>query len=192
MAPKVGPLLPVSDHRGGDDGALLFKGSAMTMRGAFAALSYMTCAVLLVMFNKAALSSYNFPCANVITLFQEFYSSCFIAMKRCRIICFSNGEPHKAGLVPPETILQTLPLSMAYLLYMLATMESVLRVNVPMYTTLRRTTVVFTMIVEYLLTRQKYTRHVVGSVILIVLGAFVAGAGDLIFQCLWLWHGFCC
>lgn len=30
-------------------------------------------AVLLVMFNKAVLSSYNFPCANVITLFQEFY-----------------------------------------------------------------------------------------------------------------------
>lgn len=27
-------------------------------------------AVLLVMFNKAALSSYNFPCANVITLLQ--------------------------------------------------------------------------------------------------------------------------
>lgn len=27
-------------------------------------------AVLLLMFNKAALSSYNFPCANVITLFQ--------------------------------------------------------------------------------------------------------------------------
>lgn len=26
--------------------------------------------VLLVMFNKAALSSYNFPCANVITLLQ--------------------------------------------------------------------------------------------------------------------------
>ncbi|CAL9097590.1 unnamed protein product [Musa acuminata var. zebrina] len=71
----------------------------------------------------------------------------------------------------------------------LATMESVHRVNVPMYTTLRRTTVVFTMIVEYLLTRQKYTLHVVGSVTLIVLGAFVAGAGDLIFQCLWLWHG---
>ncbi|XP_064971199.1 UDP-N-acetylglucosamine transporter UGNT1-like isoform X2 [Musa acuminata AAA Group] len=44
MAPKVGLLLPVSDRRGGDDGALLFKGSAMTMRGAFAALSYMTCA----------------------------------------------------------------------------------------------------------------------------------------------------
>lgn len=81
----------------------IFKGSPMTKRGAYAAISYMTCAglssflfvffpnfsnnspnqcpitcvlivtifaVLLVLFNKAALSSYNFPCANVITLCQ--------------------------------------------------------------------------------------------------------------------------
>ncbi|KAL2237334.1 UNVERIFIED_CONTAM: UDP-N-acetylglucosamine transporter UGNT1 [Sesamum indicum] len=51
-----------------------FKGSAMTRRGAYAAIFYMTCAVLLVMFNKAALSSYNFPCANVITLCQDFFT----------------------------------------------------------------------------------------------------------------------
>ncbi|KAJ0986582.1 hypothetical protein J5N97_004938 [Dioscorea zingiberensis] len=65
MAPSVpaakGMLLPVSDPpRGGGDESL-YKGSAMTKRGAYAALAYMTCAVLLVMFNKAALSSYNFP-----------------------------------------------------------------------------------------------------------------------------------
>lgn len=84
--------------------------------------------------------------------------------------------------MPLETIFHTLPLSIAYLLYMLATMESVRGVNVPMYTTLRRTTVMFTMIVEYLLTRQKYTHPVVGSVALIVLGAFVAGARDLSFD----------
>jgi len=71
----------------------------MTKRGAFAAVSYMSCSgtfllnsvpffhrhffkcflnplyplcsvVLLVVFNKAALSSYSFPSANVITLLQ--------------------------------------------------------------------------------------------------------------------------
>ncbi|CAI7812529.1 unnamed protein product [Closterium sp. NIES-54] len=42
----------------------------MTRRGMIAAVSYMICAVTLVMFNKAALSSFNFPCANVITLLQ--------------------------------------------------------------------------------------------------------------------------
>ncbi|KAF7830305.1 nucleotide-sugar uncharacterized transporter 3 [Senna tora] len=126
-------ILPVSDTPKDQDGKTnfklddkLFKGSAMTKRGAYAAISYMSCAVLLVMFNKAALSSYNFPSANVITLLQ------------------------------------------------LATMESVRGVNVPMYTTLRRTTVVFTMLVEYILVGQ--------SVGLIVLGAFIAGARDLSFD----------
>ncbi|XP_072997988.1 UDP-N-acetylglucosamine transporter UGNT1-like [Typha latifolia] len=183
-------LLPVSDPPrggGGGDDALLFKGSAMTTRGAYAALSYMSCAVLLVMFNKAALSSYSFPCANVITLFQMVCSTCILyAMKRWKIISFTVGElwtvSDSGSFVPLGTLLHTLPLSIAYLLYMLASMESVRGVNVPMYTTLRRTTVVFTMIVEYLLIRQKYTHHVVGSVALIVLGAFVAGARDLSFD----------
>ncbi|KAJ6831309.1 uncharacterized protein M6B38_349375 [Iris pallida] len=176
-------MLPVSDPpRGGDD--TLSKGSSMTKRGAYAALSYMTCAVLLVLFNKAALSSYSFPCANVITLLQMICSTCFLyAMKRLKLISFTVGETwavsDSTALVPLETLLHTLPLSITYLLYMLASMESVRGVNVPMYTTLRRTTVVFTMIVEYLLTRQKYSTSVIGSVSLIVFGAFIAGSRDL-------------
>ncbi|KAF8393169.1 hypothetical protein HHK36_021410 [Tetracentron sinense] len=179
-------MLPISDPSRGDES--LFKGSAMTKRGAYAAISYMACAVLLVMFNKAALSSYNFPCANVITLFQMIFSCSFLyAMRRWKIISFTVGEPWNTTdvsgiLVPFKTLVHTLPLALSYLLYMLATMESVRGVNVPMYTTLRRTTVVFTMIVEYLLTGQKYSSPVVGSVGLIVLGAFIAGARDLSFD----------
>ncbi|XP_077237932.1 UDP-N-acetylglucosamine transporter UGNT1-like [Tasmannia lanceolata] len=177
-------LLPISDPSRADES--LFKGSAMTKRGAYAAISYMACAVLLVMFNKAALSSYSFPCANVITLFQMICSTSILyAMKRWKIISFtvgetwSNSDHMSPSLVPFETLVHTLPLAVSYLLYMLATMESVRGVNVPMYTTLRRTTVVFTMLVEYLLTGQRYTSPVVGSVGLIVFGAFIAGSRDL-------------
>ncbi|XP_075518264.1 UDP-N-acetylglucosamine transporter UGNT1-like isoform X1 [Primulina tabacum] len=166
----------------------LFKGSAMTKRGAQAAISYMTCAVLLVMFNKAALSSYGFPCANVITLCQMISSCCFLyALRRLKIISFFSNESVSISdsskpLVPMKTLFDTSPLALTYLLYMLATMESVRGVNVPMYTTLRRTTVVFTMIVEYILVKQKYTIHIHGSVALIVLGAFIAGSRDLSFD----------
>lgn len=68
---------------------------------------------------------------------------------------------------------------LSFLLEKLAVMESIRGVNVPMYTTLRRTTVVFTMIIEYFMVGQKYTSSVFGSVGLIVLGAFIAGARDL-------------
>ncbi|KAL0016407.1 hypothetical protein SO802_003476 [Lithocarpus litseifolius] len=189
------PMLPISDPPGDEDRdkplrgeEKLFKGSAMTKRGAFAAISYMSCAVLLILFNKAALSSYSFPSANVITLFQMICSCCFLfVMRRLKIISFTVGESltvsdNVTSLVPLKTLRHTLPLAGAYLLYMLATMESVRGVNVPMYTTLRRTTVVFTMVVEYILAGQKYTSSIVGSVALIVLGAFIAGARDLSFD----------
>ncbi|KAG2691468.1 hypothetical protein I3843_08G011000 [Carya illinoinensis] len=188
-------ILPVSDPpRDEERGKLLkgdeklFQGSAMTKRGAYAAISYMSCAVLLILFNKAALSSYSFPSANVITLFQMICSCCFLyAMRRLKIISFTVGESltvsdNSTTFVPLKTLRHTLPLAGAYLLYMLATMESVRGVNVPMYTTLRRTTVVFTMVVEYILAGQKYTSSIVGSVGLIVLGAFIAGARDLSFD----------
>ncbi|XP_027183001.1 nucleotide-sugar uncharacterized transporter 3 [Coffea eugenioides] len=165
----------------------IFKGSPMTKRGAYAAISYMACAVLLVLFNKAALSSYNFPCANVITLCQMICSCCFLyALRRWKLISFHAGEAAMVdtfkSMVPLRTLINTSPVAVTYLLYMLATMESVRGVNVPMYTTLRRTTVVFTMIVEYILVRQKYTPPILGSVALIVLGAFIAGARDLSFD----------
>ncbi|CAA6669975.1 unnamed protein product [Spirodela intermedia] len=177
-------LLPLSDPQmrgsGGDES--LFKGSAMTKRGAVAAVSYMSCAVLLVLFNKAALSSYNFPCANVITLFQMISSTLILfAMRRWKIISFTAAESrtvsdnHLAGFVSLPTLLHTLPLSLAYLFYMVICSWC----ECSMYTTLRRTTVVFTIIVEYLLTRQKYSNSVLSSVGLIVFGAFVAGARDM-------------
>ncbi|XP_023760030.1 UDP-N-acetylglucosamine transporter UGNT1 [Lactuca sativa] len=190
--------LPVSDpspqQRGGAAAGeqRLFKGSTMTSRGAYAAVSYMSCAVMLVLFNKAALSSYSFPSANVITLFQMICSCSFLyILRRWKIISFTSGDTSSSSITDNststrflslQTLIQTSPLALTYLLYMLATMESVRGVNVPMYTTLRRTTVVFTMFVEFILIGQKYSRSVIGSVGLIVFGAFVAGSRDLSFD----------
>uniref|UniRef100_A0A0D6R2D5 Sugar phosphate transporter domain-containing protein n=1 Tax=Araucaria cunninghamii TaxID=56994 RepID=A0A0D6R2D5_ARACU len=184
-------LLPVTTGDASkEDVQLLWKGSAMTKRGAFAALSYMACAVLLVMFNKAVLSSYNFPSANVITLLQMICSIAFLyAMRSWNIISFRTVEGRSIItdtsfklFIPLETFLRTSPLSIAYLLYMIVGMASIRGVNVPMYTTLRRTTVFFTMVMEYFLSGQKHSCPIVGSVGLILLGAFVAGARDLSFD----------
>ncbi|KAK7260902.1 hypothetical protein RIF29_27201 [Crotalaria pallida] len=193
-------ILPVSDPPKDQDDVVgdrfykpptddkLFKGSAITKRGAYAAISYMSCAVLLVMFNKAALSSYNFPSTNFITLLQMVCSCCFLyLLRRSRIISFTAGESliisdNSTLFVSLKTLKHTFPLAAAYLLYMLVTMESVRGVNVPMYTTLRRTTVVFTMLVEFVLVRQRYTSSVIFSVGLIVFGALIAGARDLSFD----------
>ncbi|KAE9616329.1 putative sugar phosphate transporter domain-containing protein [Lupinus albus] len=159
-----------------------------TRRHVYAAISYMSCAVLLVMFNKAALSSYNFPSANFITLLQMVCSCFFLyVLRRWRIISFTASESliisdNSTKFVSLKTLKHASPLAAAYLLYMLVTMESVRGVNVPMYTTLRRTTVVFTMLVEFVLVGQRYTPSVIFSVGLIVFGALIAGARDLSFD----------
>ncbi|XP_022883321.1 nucleotide-sugar uncharacterized transporter 3-like [Olea europaea var. sylvestris] len=178
------PLLPVSDSGSGSSK----KSPTMTKKGAFAAISYMACAVLLVIFNKAAISSYNFPSANVITLFQMLFSCLFLyALRFWKIISFtSDGKlglnNHPAKLVPLKTIIHTLPLTISYLFYMVISMESIRGINVPMYTALRRTTVAFTMMMEYILLGQKHSPYFVGSVGTIILGAFIAGARDLSFD----------
>ncbi|KAH7574114.1 hypothetical protein JRO89_XS03G0253900 [Xanthoceras sorbifolium] len=169
------PILPISGSPKDEEkerllkgDERLFKGSAMTKRGANAAISYMTCAVLLILFNKAALSSYNFPSGNVITLFQMISSCSFLyVLRRWKVITFMVGESlttsdSNSTFVSFRTMMHTLPVAVTYLLYMLATVESIRGVNVPMYTTLRRTTVAFTMIVEYVLTGQKYTPPIIG------------------------------
>ncbi|KAE8657884.1 potassium channel SKOR-like [Hibiscus syriacus] len=71
----------------------------------------------------------------------------FSAVYQVSIVTVMEEEPVTLVL---EKLFHTLPLAVSYLLYMLITMESVRGINVPMYTTLRRTTVAFTMTVEYL------------------------------------------
>ncbi|EFJ34914.1 hypothetical protein SELMODRAFT_227486 [Selaginella moellendorffii] len=165
----------------------------MGRRGILAALSYMACAVLLVMFNKAALSTYSFPCANVITLLQIICSICLLYTLRywnwitfenepLEIILGKEGSTSKRLLVPMRTFKRTLPLSFSYLMYMVIGMASLRGVSVPMYTTLRRTTVLFTMAMEYAIMGQRHSREVICSVGVIVFGAFLAGARDFSFD----------
>jgi hypothetical protein len=95
----------------------------MTQRGAIVALSYMVIAVLLVMFNKAALSSYKFPCANVLTVMQMILStSVLFVLRKLDFIKFSDDSPNgKAAVkhfVPFRILRQISPLSIAYLFYM--------------------------------------------------------------------------
>ncbi|KAK7281618.1 hypothetical protein RIF29_09763 [Crotalaria pallida] len=165
------------------------KGSTMTRKGIYAAISYMASAVLLVMFNKAALSTYKFPFSNVITLCQMVCAFIVLyVMKSLRIISFTTvdeSQSHSynpARFVSLRTFVHNVPLALTYLLYMVVTMEAVRRINIPMYTTLRRTSVAFTMIVEYFVSRKRHTTFVVGSVGIIIVGAFVAGARDLAFD----------
>ncbi|KAL2340459.1 hypothetical protein Fmac_008399 [Flemingia macrophylla] len=180
--------LPLSDDHKQQSEEGQRKVSTMTRKGVFAALSYMASSVVLVLFNKAALSSYKFPRANVMTLAQMAFAFVILyVLKSFKIISFTTGElergsKNSAMFVSFRKLVLTLPLALTYLLFMVVTMEAVRGINIPMYTTLRRTVVAFTMVMEYFLSGQSHSRFVVGSVGIIIAGAFVAGARDLSFD----------
>eukprot|EP00271_Cylindrocystis_brebissonii_P008275 TRINITY_DN22330_c0_g1_i1.p1 TRINITY_DN22330_c0_g1~~TRINITY_DN22330_c0_g1_i1.p1 ORF type:complete len:341 (+),score=53.51 TRINITY_DN22330_c0_g1_i1:404-1426(+) len=161
----------------------------MSRQGIMAALAYMACAVLLVMFNKAALSTYKFPCANVVTLLQMVCSNLLLyTLRSFGAINFTReGDHHMQQhpaykFVPVYTLRKAAPLSMSYLFYMVVGMASIRGVNVPMYTALRRTTVAFTMTMEFFIANKRHSPPILTSVALIVVGAFVAGLRDLSFD----------
>ncbi|MED6145801.1 hypothetical protein PIB30_028561 [Stylosanthes scabra] len=95
---------------------------------------------------------------------------------------FKSGSYNPIMFVPYKTLAQTLPLALPYLLYVVVTMEAVRGINVPMYTTLRRTTIAFTMMMEYFVGGKRHSNIVIGSVGVIIFGAFIAGTRDLAFD----------
>jgi hypothetical protein len=54
-------------------------------------------------------------------------------------------------------------------------MEAVRGINIPMYTTLRRTTVAFTMIMEYFLSGKKHSSFVLGRYSILTLSFYLCG-----------------
>lgn len=173
------------------------KPKASAFQCASIAFSYMACAIALLCFNKTALSLYDFPFANVITLSQLIVSTMLLyVFKRLKLIEFvdedkneetSNKVPKgglnmKTGFPTAKLFRVTLPLALAYLTYMLLSMISLRGVNLPMYTTLRRTTGAFTMATEFLVFGKAQEKDVIFAVMLMVLGAVIAGMNDMEFN----------
>lgn len=156
----------------------------MSRKGMTSAVSYMVCAVMLVMFNKAALSAYKFPSANVVTILQMACSNLLLyTLRSFGWITFTRDiDSFGSRFVPLRTLRRAAPLSLSYLFYMVVGMASIRGVNVPMYTALRRTTVAFTMFLEYFIAQRRHTRPILASVAIICIGAFIAGARDMSFD----------
>ena len=206
----------------GGDGLLGAPSRARGTRwyGASVALAYMTLAVTLLCFNKAALSSYRFPAPDVLTLAQLCVSNVLLfALRRANVIAFvdadadpdpgvlvpaaprkrppradplASGSPRRtppppspsifAGFPTRRTFRATAPLAAAYVAYMSLSMLSVRGVNLPMYTTLRRTTAAFTMLAEYALAGKTQPPAVARAVAVTCVGAALAGAADASFD----------
>ena len=85
----------------GHPGMLKATGRPSKLYCGLVALAYMLFAIMLLFFNKAALSSYNFPNANVITLAQLCCANALLyILRKFRVISFTDD----VALIPRDCI----------------------------------------------------------------------------------------
>lgn len=154
-----------------------------------AALLYMIVSILLIYFNKAAFSLYDFRCPNLLTLSQNVSSLLFLYLTKQYYSLKGQKSPMFYHDFSMTNFKKMLPLALSFLAYMILGMYAMKAVNIPMYTTLRRTTVVFVMILEYMLLSSAVGSSfkppsvtIQCSIAIMCTGAFIAGYRDLNFD----------
>jgi solute carrier family 35 protein len=123
--------------------------------------------------NKMTLSVY--PYANTLLLLQMLtVLAIILPLRAFGAVSFPPLSAAKARSLLPITVLYASNVSCALLGLRL--------LNVPMYSTLKRLTPMMVLLTKWRMTRAVPSRGVAGSVALVVIGCFIAGAGDLSFD----------
>ena len=114
---------------------------AVLTSGVCIAFFYVATSILLISFNKAIISCYSFPAANLLTLSQSLCSLELLSVfRRCELLHYASSST--------GVLLKLAPVSLSFLAYYALGMLATREVSIPMYTTLRRTTGLFVMLLE--------------------------------------------
>jgi len=147
----------------------------MAHRGSLtAALLYIFTAVGLVLFNKNVFSGkYSLNLPTLMPLVQQVVIFVgLVVLDRWNIIA-----PLPA--VNGHTLRVMLPISVAFLFYLVLGMLALWGVSIPMYASLRRFTVVFVMFFDYAISRLTHSQLIVLTVGIQVLGCVMAAVNDI-------------
>lgn len=143
--------------------------------GAAAALVYAGVSIALGMVNKYVLTEFLFPDSTVIVGGQIVFTVVtFATLGRFRIMPVDPFDVVK--------IKRCAPLAAVFCLNALFSLAAMRSVSMPMYTTLRRMSVLFVLLGEWLVLHKKPSRRVVLSIAIAVVGTLIAGAADLSFD----------
>lgn len=142
-----------------------------------AASFYAVVSISTMFFNKAVLTVYEFKYTNFILLAQHLFTlTALYGLRRVGLISFPNPESAKCKQLLPVAILYSLNVGVA--------LSALSYLNIPMYGVLKRLSTFFVLIGEAIFLKKQTSFELKQSVIFIVVGAVIAGAGDITFD-LW-------
>jgi solute carrier family 35 protein len=147
----------------------------MKASGAAAALGYSAVSIAITLFNKAVLSTYGFPYPKILTLCQSAATI---------ILLWALSRVGTIKLAPLNMAMarRVFPLSIVFISYVVVSLAALGAVNIPMFTALRRTTILFVMAGEFYLLNKWPSSRVQVTTAIMVLGAIIAAMKDLTFD----------
>lgn len=148
---------------------------ANKMQRLASAAFYAISSIVIVFVNKSVLTIYKFPSAQMLGVGQMIAAIVILGLLK---LCGRIEFPALTADIPKRIF----PLPILYLCNMIFGLKSTKSLSLPMFTVLRRFSILMTMILERLVLKSVPTRGVVFSVLVMIFGAMIAASNDLAFD----------